>query len=82
MNTPKPANGEAMPESAAVPLKTKLLRIIDALAVAKNFNEAVYMACGYMEDNTSKQAIQAVVSALDEKLRHIEQMIKEAQEAA
>lgn len=77
MNTPKPANGEAM----ALNARKTLLDAEDIFAAAKDLNEAIYMACGHIENDIEKSAIQAVSIALHSKLSAGLMLIEQAQEA-
>ncbi|GMB83413.1 hypothetical protein NN6n1_41960 [Shinella zoogloeoides] len=58
-----------------------LLRVGDVLATAKDLNEAIHMACGYIEHDPSKAAIQAVANCLEAKLSQALEMIEGAREA-
>jgi len=58
-----------------------LSRVSDVLAMAMDLNEAIHMACGYIEDDRAKSAVQAVTNCLEAKLSQALEMIEGAREA-
>ncbi|NLS07636.1 hypothetical protein HGP14_30700 [Rhizobium sp. P32RR-XVIII] len=66
--------------AAKVPVSIQLLRASDVLATAKDLNEAIHMACGYISVDPEKCAIQAVSDALGSKLSEALHMIEVARE--
>ncbi|MGV2104387.1 hypothetical protein [Rhizobium sp. 21-4511-3d] len=58
----------------------KLVRAYENLAVGKDLCEAIYMACGSMEDDRSKTAIQAVSDCLKDVISQVLDAIEEVRE--
>lgn len=63
-----------------VSVKVQLLRTSELASLAKDLNEAVYMACGSIEGTAEKHALQAVVDYLHRKLTELSDMIETARE--
>lgn len=59
--------------------KTRLANACDELDTAKDLNEAIHMACGYLGKN-ERDAIQAVSDALSAKLGHVFELIESVRE--
>jgi hypothetical protein len=60
--------------------KSKLANAYDELATAKDLNEAIHMACGYLGNTCEKSAIQAVSDAVAAKISQVLDMIEGVQE--
>lgn len=59
----------------------QLLHANEVLDDAKDLNEAIHMACGYISNTSEKNAIQAVSDALRHKLIDVFDKIEEVREA-
>ena len=58
----------------------RLARVSDVLATAKDLNEAIHMACGYVSDGIAKAALQAVSDCLREKLSEAHEALEGVRE--
>ena len=55
----------------------KILHAQELLQTSTEINEAIYMACGQLEDHVGKHAIQSVLDCLGSNLTKIHAMLDE-----